>query len=39
MTWMLLAVLAIVIAVPLAVRARRGGKKKEADPHNIYPVW
>ena len=39
MTWMLLAVLAAVIAAPLIVRARSGAKKKEADAHNIYPVW
>lgn len=39
MTFLILAVLVAVIAVPLLVRAKSVGKKKEADPHNIYPVW
>jgi hypothetical protein len=39
MTWMLVLALVAVVAVPLAVRRKSGARKKDADAHNIYPVW
>ena len=39
MTFLILGVLAAVVATPLVIRGRRGSKKKDEDPNNIYPVW